>query len=277
MAMLKEQKIKFVKDTRAELKKYSVYAILPIDKLPDRLVQKIKNEIKPDSKLIITRKKLMEKIMEGNSDMSTFKSYINGNFALVVSNSDPFELYRKISSNAIKLAAKPGQISPSDITITAGETSIPPGQAVTELKSAGIDVQIQKGKVVISKTKVLVPKGSKIMLPVAKALMTLGVMPFHAEAKISVMSSKGLIFTEDILSITPEKTESDISSAFHSAYALSIDIGYVTPYNIDALLKKGYMTAFYIGVKTNSYEPGIIEKLLAAAIKQADELNKKSE
>ena len=55
-----------------------------------------------------------------------------------------------------------------------------PGQTVTELKAAGIDVQIQKGKVVIAKDKVLVKKGETISPGVAKALHTLEVYPFSA-------------------------------------------------------------------------------------------------
>ena len=55
-----------------------------------------------------------------------------------------------------------------------------PGQTVTELKTAGIDVQIQKGKVVIAKDKMLVKKGEQMTPKVAKALHSSKYIPFNA-------------------------------------------------------------------------------------------------
>lgn len=277
MVMLKAQKQKFVENAKTELKKYSVYAIMPLEKVPDRLLQKARNEIRNDSKIIIARKTLMVKILTGNKDAEKLIPHITGNSALILTNEDPFRLYGTISSNRIKLAAKPGQISPEDIVVQAGETSIPPGQAVTELKSAGIDVKMEKGKVAISKSKTIVPKGGKISLQVSKALLTLGMMPFQACTKLSVASSKGLMFTEEVLGISPEKTQADIAVAFREAYAITMAAGYVTEYNVDALLKRGYMAAFYLGVTKKAYEPTIVEKLLADAVLQAEELNSKSQ
>ena len=177
--MLKAEKIAFVKKTKEELKHYKTFAVMPIDAIPDRLVQKIRNQIKPGGKFVVARKNLMLKILEGQEGLKKLEPYINGNVALVMINEEPNIFYDMVSSNIMKLGAKPNQISPEDITIEAGETSIAPGQAVTDLKTAGIDVKIDKGKVVISKSKVLVAKGAKITTPVAKALKMLDIMPFQ--------------------------------------------------------------------------------------------------
>ena len=64
-----------------------------------------------------------------------------------------------------------------------------PGQAVTDLKAAGIDVQIQKGKVVIAKDKVITKKGEAITSSVAKALHTLDINPFSATLEPLLMLS----------------------------------------------------------------------------------------
>ena len=96
---------------------------------------------------------------------------------------------RSSSQTACRLAAKPGQVSPEDVSVTAGETGIQPGQTVTDLKSAGIDVQIQKGKVVIAKDKVLVKKGEVISAKIAKALHILDILPFKAVIEPSSLLS----------------------------------------------------------------------------------------
>ncbi|MGC8699806.1 MAG: 50S ribosomal protein L10, partial [Candidatus Micrarchaeia archaeon] len=162
MPMLKKEKIEFVNKLKEEIKSYKTVGIMPIDALPDRLVQKIRNSYRGDTKIVFARKNLILKALEGNSELSKLAEFVKGNSVVLLSNKDPITVYNEIKSNKLKLAAKPNQIAPNDIVIEAGETTIPPGQGVTDLKAAGIDVQIQKGKVIISKSKVLVPKGSKI-------------------------------------------------------------------------------------------------------------------
>ena len=94
--MLKAEKIAFVKKTQDELKQYKTFAIMPIEAIPDRLVQKIRNEMKPGGKFVIARKNLMLKILEGNSSMKKLEPYVKGNIALIMTNEDPNTLYNII-------------------------------------------------------------------------------------------------------------------------------------------------------------------------------------
>lgn len=267
--MLKAQKVEYAKKLKAEIKKYKVVGVLPLGAIPDRLLQKVKNQVKPDTKLVIARKSLLLKAMEGDERLAKLTPMIEKNVALILTNKDPFELHRIISSNKLKLAAKPNQISPKNLDIEAGETTIPPGQAVTDLKAAGIDVQIQKGKVVIAKDKTLVAQGAKITLAVAKALTMLDIKPFEVSASIGAMVSEGLFITGDVLTITPEMVTTQIAQGFSVANSLTTQIGYVTQYNVGTLLKRGYLGALGVGMATKSYEPGIVEKLIATAVGQA--------
>lgn len=159
--MIKGQKVEFVKKLKKEMKTYKTVAIMPTGSVPDRLVQKVRNQLKPNAKFVIARKSLIMRALEGDETLKGLDALVPSNFAIILTNMDPTELNKIISANRMKLGAKPNQLSPEDINIEAGETTIAPGQAVTDLKTAGIDVQIQKGKVVISKSKVLVAKGAR--------------------------------------------------------------------------------------------------------------------
>lgn len=271
--MLKKEKIEFVKKTKAELKHYKTIGVMPIEAIPDRLVQKIRNRLKPDSKFVIARKNLIFKILEGHEDLKTLEPHITGNVALILSNDDPIELYNKVSSNPIRLGAKPNQISPEDINIESGETSIAPGQAVTDLKAAGIDVKIDKGKVVISKSKVLVAKGAKITTPIAKALKMLDVMPFEAKGRLSVAMQDHLLFNENVLRINKEYIIRELSRDFAQANALTIAIKFVTPYNATVFVSKALNEAVALGIEAKIYEKEIVEKLLGIASAQAKGVN----
>ncbi len=274
--MLKKEKIEFVNKLKEEIKSYKTVGIMPIDALPDRLVQKIRNSYRGDTKIVFARKNLILKALEGNSELSKLAEFVKGNSVVLLSNKDPITVYNEIKSNKLKLAAKPNQIAPNDIVIEAGETTIPPGQGVTDLKAAGIDVQIQKGKVIISKSKVLVPKGSKISTAVSKALRMLDILPFEAVPSLSGAVYENLFFSKDVLEINSETLARDISIAFSQAYHLTLEVGYVTEYNVDTLIRRAYLSALGLGLAANIYEPGIVESLIAKAVAEAVNVKMKS-
>lgn len=270
--MIKKEKIAFVEGLSKDLKTYKSVGILPIEALPDRLVQKIRNQLKPDTKIMVARKSLLIRAMSDPKHKELAK-HINGNVALILSNKNPFEISRVVGSNRLRLIAKPNQVSPEDIRIEAGETAIAPGQAVTDLKAAGIDVKIDKGKVVISKPKVLVPKGQKISLQVAKALKMLDILPFEARAKVSAIMSENLLYDETALGMNQEVALANLARNFAEAHALSLAIGIPTPYNIREMISKAFMGSLSVGVEAKIPEGEVAEKLAALASIEARALD----
>lgn len=273
MMMSKAQKVEYVKRLQKEAKSYSTVGILPLESVPDTLVQRARNSLKPDVRFVMLRKTLAYRLFESDPGMSRLKEYATGNFAIILSNKDPSELNRMISSNRMKLIAKPNQTAPAEISIEAGDTSIAPGQAVTDMKAAGIDVKIEKGKVVISKAKVLVKKGEKISTAVSKALKMLDITPFEAGTRLKAALSGGLVFNEYALGIDGAFASSEIVSSFVQADALATSIGFVTRYNAAAFIRKAYLGALGLGLDAEIYEPGISDKLLARAVREAVSLN----
>ncbi|MGC8623271.1 MAG: 50S ribosomal protein L10 [Candidatus Micrarchaeia archaeon] len=273
--MLKSEKIKFVNELGNEISNYKGVAIMPLNGVPDRLLQSIRNQLKPGAKIVVARKNLLLKAFEKSGKAEKLKNYVDGDVALLLTNDDPFSVYKKITGKVLKLGAKPSQIAPQDIFIDAGETTIAPGPAVTDLKAAGLDVQIQKGKVIIAKGKKLVQKGTKISTAVAKALKMLEITPFEARAGVSAFLYDNLMFTSDILSIDSEKTAGDIVAGFAAAYALTVDIEYVTKYNVNVFISKAYAEAVKLGLDAEIYDTGITDLLLARASAQAGALNGK--
>jgi large subunit ribosomal protein L10 len=273
MALTKSEKIKFVEAAKKELKAYKVVGILNLNGLPDRLVQKTKNSSKPDTKFILGRKTLLHKVLESHEKGKELAKGITGTSAIILSNEDPFELYAKFKKNSIKLSAKPGQIAPNDVHIESGETNIMPGQTVTELKGAGIDVQIQKGKVVIAKDKVLVKKGEIISPMVAKALHTLEVYPFSAVVDPVMMADHKLIYSRIVLGIDRDTVIAQMTGAFRGALAISLERNIINSYTVVNLIAKAYHNAVFLGTEAKLPDSGIIEKIMANAVLGARSLS----
>ncbi len=270
--MIKSQKAKFVEKMTKEVQSYKVAGVMPIDAIPDRLVQRIRNDLKPDTIMITGRKNILMRITSADR-LKSLQPYITGSVALVFSNKEPMELYEQISSNKLRLLAKPNQAAPSEIKIDAGETSIAPGQAVTDMKTAGIDVQIQKGKVIISKSKVLVEKGAKISIPVSKALKMLDILPFEATGELKAIIEGKLLYTGEVLRINTGVVSAELSRSFISAYILSLEIGHVTKYNVNEFVRRAFVAALSVGVEAKIPEGEAAEKLLGIASLQAKGLD----
>jgi large subunit ribosomal protein L10 len=271
MRMLKAQKVEYVKKLKKEVASYKTVAIMPIDQIPDRLLQKVRNKLKPESQFIMARKTLIVKAI-GAEHLKSLEKHMDKNFALILSNKEPYELYKVMTESKLKLGAKPKQIAPADIVIEPGDTSIAPGQTVTELKNAGIDVQIQKGKVVIAKEKVLVAKGTKISGAVANALKILDIKPFEVAPKLNVAISGGLVYGEAALRVDEEFVKAEIMSNFREAFVASIQLGIVNEYNAEMLVLRAYREAMTIGIEAKIPEPDIMKILVANAAAQASGL-----
>ncbi len=273
MVMLKTQKVEFVTKIKAEIKKYKIIAIMSTEKMPDRLLQKIKNEAKAhDTKFVMARKTLLLKILD-SENLKKLEPFIKGNVAIIMSNNDSFNLYEMVSSNKIRLIAKPNQIAMEDISIESGDTTLQPGQAVTDLKAAGIDVQIQKGKVAISKSKVLIKKGEKISIPISKALKMLDILPFEAKGNISAIIDGKLLYTPEVLMVNETYTKLELGRCFSSAYTLSLSAGIVSKYNIDEFIRRAFTAALSIGVEAKIPEGEVTPKLLGFASLAAQNLD----
>ena len=265
--LTKTQKIEFIKNAKQELKKYKTIGIIPIDHIPDKLLQKSKNNIRSDAKILFARKKLLLKILEEDEKLKPILNELKNTqmqHVIFMTNDSEFSIFKKFKANFLKLAAKPNQKANEDIIIKSGETAIQPGQTVTELKQAGIDVQIQKGKVVIAKDKII--KKDEVITPsISKVLRILDIKPFTVMIQPSLVLSQNLLFTKDILSIDKDYITNNIYKTFKSALAICISKEIVNKYTITLFITKAHATAMFFGIKTKLYDKGIIEKLLVNA------------
>lgn len=273
MMLTKSQKNEFVIATQKELGQYKTVGIIQLAGIPDRLLQSAKNKLKGRMKLVMGRKSLLTKILEGSPDAKKLAESLDGTCAIVMSNEEPFELFAGFKSNAIKVSAKPKQVATGDVFVAAGETSLQPGQAVTELKQAGIDVQIQKGKVVIGKDKVVVKEGDVIAPAMAKALHSLGIEPFTAVIEPYELLSQGLLFRKALLDIDPARTAEELSLRFNAAVALCMECGIANKYTIKTLVSRAFRSALALGIEAGVYDKGITEHLVEKAARSALSLN----
>lgn len=266
---IKKQKVNEIAN---QLKSAKVVAVIDLHTLPNALLHQIRKELKADAKVIIYKTSLLKRALKV-AKLDSLLPAMKGEKALLIANTDPFKLYKKMNANPLKVYAKPGQIAPYDIIVPAGETQLPPGPILTELKTAGIDARIQAGKVAVGKDSLVAKKGEVIKDVVAKALQKLDIRPFEVRVHVPLAYEGGIVYSEELLNVDEKKLLSDMTSGYFQARAISMEIGYITKDTIEPLIQKAYRNARHIGIEKDIMLPELMEELMKKAARQAQSVN----
>ena len=217
----KQQKVEFVTRIKKALSQYPVVAVATLQSLPSRQYNAIKKKLRGKAEIIVARSTLLKRAVdEGRKEVAELAKHFEGSTALVFTNQDPFQLSKTLKQSRSKTAAKPGQIAPSDLVIPAGETNLPPGPVLTELKQAGLSAKIVAGKVVIDKAATVAKKGEAITENAAKVLAKLGIQPIEVGLKITAAFDKGTIYPGAMLDVD----EAAVFEQFKLAHAQAVNL-----------------------------------------------------
>ena len=263
-----KKKIEQVEATIGDLKKYPTVALIDLKKLPDALLQKIRKKIRDDGgRILILKKPVIERVMQSNAHLAGRVSECEKPLGLILTKKSPFELYRFFQTNRKKRAAKAGDIAPFEIIVPEGDTDLPPGPALSELKTAGINVQIKGGKIVVAKNSTVAKEGEKITDAKAKALQKLGIQPFSVSVNYIFGFDGEYIYNSDLFAID-ETIATDLQAGMCDAFNMSINASYPTSANADLLLAQAVQQSVNVALNGELYSTIAIEQLLASALRQ---------
>ncbi len=263
-----KKKIEQANKTIEDMKNYKTVALVDLHKLPDSLLQSLRKKIKDEGgKVAILKKPVISRVLQSNKKLSERVSECTKPVALIMTNSSPYELNRFFKEHRKKRAAKVGDVAVSDIVVPEGETDIPPGPALSELKAGGVNVQIKGGKIVVSKDSTIAKTGDMLTTPKVKALQSLGVMPFEVMANMIFGFDGKYIYSSEILSIGDTINE-DLSASLSQALNVSMNAMYPTGQNIELLLGDALRQSLNLALNSEVYSSSSIEQLLSSALRQ---------
>jgi len=260
-----EKKKKQVEELASEIKGHSVVGSADISGLPNRQFQNVRKKLRGQASFKVAKKSVLTRAVKESGKAVELIEQIKEQSAIFISQSNPFDLFRKISSVRTKLAAKPGQISPEDIVVPAGETTLAPGPVLTELKNAGINAKIDKGKIAIMKDAVVAKKGEPISDSAAKVLQILGIKPFEAKMKIRAIWEDGILYHENVLNVDIDEFRKDVVACARNGFNMTFNIAYATPMNAGLLLQKAHREALSVGIEANVYSPATMNHIISKA------------
>jgi len=252
MAHVAEWKKEVVDELQGIIRDYNTVAVVKIDKIPGVQMQNIRSKLRDQMRIKVAKQNLIRIAIDNmkgeKAGIEKLEGMIDGQTAILGTNLNPFTLYKILAQNIQPMPAKGGDEAPEDITVTAGETSFPPGPIVGEFGKAGIPAAIDKGKVMIRKTVTPVKKGDVISKELAFALTKLEIFPFRVGIALDGAWEDGLVYQPKDLDIDMDAYRSNLTYGTQMAFNLAVFTAYATPLTAVPILQKARMEAFNLAV-----------------------------
>jgi len=278
-------KIEEVDKLKKLLKEGSVIALADMMEVPAAQLQEIRDKIRGKMILRMSRNTLIRRAIEevaeetNNPEFAKLADHIARGAAIIVTDMNPFKLYKTLEDSKTPAPIKGGAIAPSDIVVKKGSTGMPPGPFLGELKSAGLPAVIEKGKIAIREDTVIVKEGEVVPHKVAVVLSALGIKPTKVGLDLLAAYEDGIIYTPDVLKIDEDEFIEKIQKAFNSAFNLSVNAAIPTTDTIETILQKAFRDAKAVSIEsaflTNKTTDDILGKaysqMLAVASEVGDE------
>ncbi|MFH1752500.1 MAG: 50S ribosomal protein L10 [archaeon] len=265
----KPWKIAQAKELKELIEKFPVVAVVDLNAFPADLFQVIRKKLNKEVVIRVSKKRVILKVLQESKVKDKLNEFVSGSTALIFTNLNPFELFSLIKKNKGNTAAKAGFIAKNDIIIPAGDTGLPPGPALSDLKKAGLKVKIQGATIEIAEDKVVTKAGEPVSVDVANVLTKLDIKPVEVFMDVKVVLEKDEIFKSEVLNIDSEQVFNDFVSAAQNALNLAVEVSYFTSQTTPILISKAVNNARNLAVNAGIYTKESIELFLSKGNSQA--------
>lgn len=270
--VLKTEKPKMVEDLKKLIQSYKVIGILDMHKIPTKQAQKMRERLRGIATFKMARKSLLKRALQATKPELADK--LTGVPALILSNENPFRLYKILRENRIPAAAKINDVATKDIIIPKGPTPIPPGPAISGLQKIGLKTGVQQGKITVMQDKVAVKAGGSISADVVNVLNLLKMETMEIGLELVTALEGKTVYNKNILDIDTESYVNSMLLAVQQATNLSLNSGYLIPETALMAIQKAYLEAKTLCTEANIIEKGFVDSMLSKADMQARVLQK---
>lgn len=251
---------------KSSLTLYSSVGLIGIRGIPSNQLQLMRRNLRGLADIRICRNTLLKRALDESPDnIKKMIEHIDDQTALLLSNENPFKLYKILQEGKTSAPIKGGAVASRDIVVEGGPTAFPPGPIVGELQSAGIPAAIEGGKVVVRQTKTVAKTGDVVDAKLASLLTRLEIYPVELGLDLRAVYENGMVFESKNLVIDETKYFNDITFAFQQAFNLSVNAAYPTQANITTLLSKAASESRNLAVNAKIMIPEVIDILLSKA------------
>jgi ribosomal protein L10 len=244
-AHVSKEKKKTVEDLKKLMKENRTMLFASVKNLPGSQFQEIKKKFRGDVTIKVPKKNLLFRAIDetGEEGLKVVKEIYDNSIAILFSNNEAYDLSADLLKNKSPAKAKAGQEAITDIEVQEGPTELVPGPAVSELGGLGIEIKIEKGKISIAKSKIIVKAGNKISQGAADVMAKLDIKPFSiGYIPIGAYDMKEHKFFREI-NIDRDGFVAKLKYGHSRALPFAVEIGYPSQDTIRHIIVKGHTHA----------------------------------
>lgn len=270
--MVSERKKQEVNKIREMIEKYPVIGMLDLFKMPSRQLQFIRKNLRGKVLMKMCKKSLIKlalKDVKEKKDIEKLDKFAPKEPALIFSEMNAFGLFKTLKKNKSLRYAKGNDVSPDDIVVHAGPTSLMAGPAIGELQRVKIPAMVKEGKIHVRQDTVVVRKGKIISSHLANVLKKLDIQPMEVGINLLGVWENGIVYEKEILDVDEELYIQNIKEAHMYALNLCVDVCYPNKESIKILLRKAYQHGKNLGINAKILDKGVVEDLVGKANSQA--------
>ncbi len=249
------------------LKESPVVGVAQVDKLPSKQFQDIRGKVRDSATIRVSKNSLLmlalEELDGDLENIDELEDHIEGQIAIILTDTNPFTLFKTIEGSKANAPAKPGDLAPKNIVVEKGDTPFAPGPVVGDLQKAGLPAKIEGGKVIIAKTSTVVEQGEPISADLASALTRLEIHPMIVGLDLKAVWEDGTVFDREALDIDQDAILGDLVNAHARAQALAIEVGFPTASTLPMTIGKAVREARALALEAAILEPSIVDEILA--------------
>ena len=235
-----KKKIKAVEELNGLINTKKTVFLSSIKNLPASQFQEITKKLRGKAVVKVPKKNIILRAINNskNEEIKKLKDQLQGDIAILFSDSDAFDLASDLIDIRSNVKAKKGQEAPENIEVPEGPTDLIPGPAVSELGALGIPIMIDKGKIHIKEAKIIVKKGEKISGPASEVMSKLDIKPFSVgfEPLAAFDTKENKLYLN--IKIDKKGTLNNLKLAFGKAKPFAVKLGYISKDTISLMINK---------------------------------------
>jgi large subunit ribosomal protein L10 len=257
---------------------YPVIAMVKMEKVRATQLMQVRKKFRNEMKIMMVKNNVAKKALANvkMKGMDKIIESLEGQYAFMFTNMDPFKLYLALDKSKVYMPAKGGDVSTDEITVPAGNTGIPPGPVLTEFKEAKVPTKIDSGSVWVAEDIVVARPGDVISHKLASLLGKLGIKPIKAGMTIHLALQEGVFYRDQDLRIDIEEIKQIIASSFNAVLSLAISASYTTKESIEHLLRKAFANARALSVSSGYVTGDTVKEILYTAEYKAQAVYEKA-
>ncbi len=273
MAHVSQWKMDRVEELSIQISSKPVVGIVDIHGIPAKQINKMRSRLRGKVELQVAKVTLINLALEraagAHPGLEGLRETAEGQVAVVLTEENPFKLFRMMEMTKTPSPAKGGEPAPSDIVVRAGDTNFKPGPVVREFQKVGIPAAIERGKVVIKKDAVLVKEGEPIPKELATVLPRLDIFPIELGLDLKAVYEDGTLYRPDVLDVDMAGLMGQLASGAAAAFNLAVNSRCFNEATIRPLLAKGSAYAFNLAVEAGIITTDTVAPILARAAARA--------